>query len=155
MKNDITTPLSGMRTTSPIDRASLQRHSPPHLERESQIASDHDEAQARRRADSAGDALLTPNAILSRLSMTSAEPAKWMRRTFEKHQVPYLHICGQVRATEAQYQLLLERVSCFPAAAVEQRASKVERRKPISTSASRSSVHERVTQMLRRTDART
>lgn len=158
MKNDIATPPNGMRKTSPIDRASLQKHPPPHLGRESKIASDHEEAQAHRPGVSSEDALLTPSDILSRLRMASAEPAKWMRRTFEKHRVPYVHLCGQVRATESQFQQLLDRVSCSPSAEVGRPASttaKVELRKPTSTSASRSSVQERVTQMLRRTDDRT
>ena len=155
MKDEIVMPPGGVRTASPADRVSSQKPAPPHLGHRSQIDADRDEARKHRPAISEGAALLTTNDILSRLSMTSTEPAKWMRRTFEKYRVPYVHLCGQVRATEAQYQLLLERVSCFPAAAVEKTASKVEWRKSVSTSASRSSVHERVTQMLRRTDART
>jgi hypothetical protein len=53
--------------------------------------------------------LLTPRDILARFSMTSTEPTKWMRRIFKKHGVPYVHACGQIRATEEQYQLLLEK----------------------------------------------
>ena len=58
--------------------------------------------------------LLTPRDVLSRLNMNSTDPAKWMRRTFVKHGVPYIHACGKLRATEAQYQLLLEKITCSP-----------------------------------------
>ena len=156
MKDEIVMPPGGVRTASPVDRVSSQKPAPPHLGHRSQIDADRDEARKHRPAISEGAALLTPNDILSRLSMTSAEPAKWMRRTFEKYRVPYVHLCGQVRATEAQYQLLLERVSCFPSAEMERAASTISMaklRKATSTSASTGSVHERVTQMLRRTDS--
>ena len=155
MKDEIVTPRPGrMRTVTPIDHASAQKHSPPHLGREGEIASGPEEAQARRPAVSSRDVLLTPSDILSRLSMTSAEPAKWMRRIFGKHGVPYVQVCGQVHATEAQYQLLLERITYPPAAAVERTASttsEVRLRQATGTSTARNSVQEQVTRMLRRT----
>lgn len=158
MRDEIVRPPAGMRTTSALDRASSQKHARPNLDRRSHMDADREEAQMLRPATTEGAALLTPNDILSRLSMTSAEPAKWMRRTFEKYRVPYVHLCGQVRATEAQYQLLLESVSCSPSAEVGTTVSitpHVKFGKATSASASRGSVHERVTQMLRRTDGQT
>lgn len=157
MRDEREIPADGMLTATPIDAVSL-KHSPRRLGRERKIASDHDGRQAHPSAISGEDGLLTPNDILSRLRMTSAEPAKWMRRTFERHQVPYIHLCGQVRATEAQYQLLLKSVSFSPSTAVGRPASttsKVESPKTTCAAASKRSVHERVTQMLLRTDDRT
>jgi hypothetical protein len=153
MKDKIVAQRGG--SPQPLDRASRQKHSPPHIGRDIKIASDH---PAHRPAVSSENDLLTPSEILSRLSMTSSEPAKWMRRTFEKHQVPYVRLCGQVRATEAQYQLLLERVSCFPSVEAGQPASttfKVGLRKATNAQASSRSVHERVMQMLLQTDGGT
>ena len=158
MKDEIVMPPGGVRTASPVDRVSSQKPAPPHLGHRSEIDADRDEARKHRPAISEGAVLLTPNDILSRLSMTSAEPAKWMRRTFEKYRVPYIHLCGQVRATEAQYQLLLKSVSFSASTAAGRPASttsKVESRKTTCASASKCSVHEQVTQMLLRTDDRT
>jgi hypothetical protein len=53
-----------------------------------------------------GETLLTPKDILARLAMTSTDPAKWMRRTFKKHGVPFVHVGGKLRASEAQFRLL-------------------------------------------------
>ncbi|WP_234703186.1 hypothetical protein [Sphingobium chlorophenolicum] len=105
-------------------------------------------------APSSGERLLTPRDILSRLSMTSAEPTKWMRRIFNKHGVPYVHACGKMRATEEQYQLLLEKITCSPSAPVGRTAftiSEAQSRSATSRSSSKNSVQEQVTQMLRRT----
>ena len=101
-----------------------------------------------------GDDLLTPKDILARLRMKSTDPAKWMRRTFNKHGIPYLHVCGKLRATEEQYRLLLDKITCSPSVAVGRTAfstSVVWSRSATSGSTSRNSVQERVTQMLRRT----
>lgn len=98
--------------------------------------------------------LLTPSDILARLSMTSADPAKWMRRTFKKHGVPYAHVCGKVRATEGQYQMLLERITSSQSVALSGKTSAISEARSLSTtsaSASKSTVQERVTAMLRRT----
>ncbi|WP_255326250.1 hypothetical protein [Sphingobium sp. EM0848] len=86
--------------------------------------------------------------------MTSTEPTKWMRRTFDKYGVPYVHVCGKMRATEAQYQMLLEKITCSPSVAVGRTAftiSEERSRSATSKSSSKNSVQERVTQMLRRT----
>ena len=102
----------------------------------------------------AADTLLTPQDILDRLRMKSAEPAKWMRRTFKKHGVPFMHACGQIRATEAQYRLLLDKITCSQSVPVGRTAfstSVAKSRSATSESTSRNSVQERVTQMLRRT----
>ncbi len=100
------------------------------------------------------DTLLTPQDILDLLGITSAEPAKWMRRTFTKHGVPYMHVCGQVRATQAQYRLLLDKITCSPSVPVGRTAfstSVAKSRSATSGLTSKNSVQERVTQMLRRT----
>ena len=95
--------------------------------------------------------LLTPSDILSRLSITSANPTKWMRRMFVKHGVPYVHACGKVRATEAQYQMLLEKITCSPSAPVGRAAFTLLGERSSSATMSKNSVQERVTQMLHRT----
>ncbi|WP_375196718.1 hypothetical protein [Sphingobium sp.] len=98
--------------------------------------------------------LLTPRDILSRLNMHSTDPAKWMRRTFVKHGVPYIHACGKMRATESQYQLLLEKITCSPSVPVGRTGFTIfeeQSRSATNGSSSRSSVQERVTAMLRRT----
>lgn len=46
------------------------------------------------------DTLLTPHNVLDRFRMTTAEQAKWMRRAFKKHGLPFMHACGQIRPTE-------------------------------------------------------
>jgi hypothetical protein len=111
--------------------------------------------QAPRTSTAAfGASLLTPGDILSRLCMTSADPAKWMRRTFNKHGVPYVHACGKMRATEAQYQLLLEKITCSRPAAAGRTASTIsEVRSSLAASASTSkrTIQGRVTKLLRRT----
>ena len=114
------------------------------------------EARVTHRTLTAGhdEFLLTPRDILSRLSMTSAEPTKWMRRIFDKYGVPYVYACGKMRATEAQYQMLLEKITCSPSVAVGRTAftiSEDQSRSATSGSTSKNSVQERVTQMLRRT----
>lgn len=57
---------------------------------------------AAGRLSVAGEAL-KPEAILARLGIESADPARWLRRTFKKYDVPYLQVAGQVRATEEQF----------------------------------------------------
>lgn len=74
-----------------------------------------------------GDALLKPNDILARLRMKSTDPAKWMRHTFNKHGVPYLRVYGKLRATEEQYRLLLDKITCYPSVAVETTALSTSR----------------------------
>ena len=88
------------------------------------------------------------------LGMTRADPAKWMRRIFTKHGVPYVHACRKMRATEAQYQMLLEKITCSPCAHAGRTAftTSAERSRLVTSgSKSKSSVQERVTQMLRGT----
>lgn len=120
------------------------------------IVSNFDGAQPPSHASTPGFStpLLTPSDILSRLSMTSADPAKWMRRTFVKHGVPYVHACGKMRATEAQYQILLEKITCSPSVPLGRTTFTIfeeQSRSATSSSMSKSSVQERVSQMLRRT----
>ncbi len=144
----------GMQTVSPNPPTSVKNCSTPHLWHEGETVSNLESAQAHLPAASSGAPLLTPSDILSRLSLTSAKPTKWMRRIFGKHHVPYVHVCGQIRATEAQYRLLMERITCSPCGAVERSTSTTSKRRleeASSTSTSRNSVQERVTQMLRRT----
>lgn len=107
----------------------------------------------RASTSASSDSLLSPRDILTRLNITSADPTKWMRRTFKKHGVPYVHTCGKMRATEAQYRLLLERMTCspsVPAAKTASTISDIQSRLATSTSTSKGSVQERVTRMLRR-----
>lgn len=117
-------------------------------------ASDGGRSSPRASTTASGESLLTPRDILTRLNLTSADPAKWMRRTFAKHGVPYVRASGKVRATERQYQMLLEKITYSPFATVGRTAftiSKAQSRSAISASTSKSSVQERVTRMLRHT----
>lgn len=119
-------PTSGMvQIVSPERRTTIVRRSAETAAGERVAVSDSDGGRMSHRAPTAGrsDTLLTPREILSRLKMTSADPTKWMRRTFAKHGVPSVHTCGKMRATEAQYQLLLERITCSPPAAVGRTAT--------------------------------
>ena len=109
---------------------------------------------AGNRLTASSEPLLSPRDILTRLNMASADPAKWMRRTFMKYGVPYVHACGKMRATEAQYLLLLEKITCSPSAAGGKTASNVseiQSRSVTSASTSKNSIQERVKQMLHRT----
>lgn len=119
------------------------------------LDSTFDRAQSSPRVSTQvpGETLLTPRDILIRLNMTSADPTKWMRRTFEKHDVPYVRACGKMRATEGQYQMLLEKITCSPPVLGGKKAtiiSKVQSLSGASESTSKSSIQERVTRMLRR-----
>jgi hypothetical protein len=101
-----------------------------------------------------GETLLTPKDILARLAMTSTDPAKWMRRTFKKHGVPFVHVSGKLRASEAQFRLLMEKITCSPSEPVGRTVFTISEARSLSatrSSTSKSSVQERVTQMLRRT----
>ena len=103
------------------------------------------------------EALLSPDDILNRLKLTSADPTKWMRRTFKKYGVPYVLVCGKVRATQMQYLLLLQRITCSPSA--NSRGKKINKdvaRPPRAGGGSptKSSVEGRVMQMLGRTSPR-
>gem|GEM_PF-5680408 len=101
-----------------------------------------------------GETLLTPKIILARLAITSTDPAKWMRRTFKKHGVPFVHACGKLRATEAQYRLLLDKITCSPSEPVGRTEYTISEARSLSVtrnSTSKNLVQERVTQMLRRT----
>jgi hypothetical protein len=145
-----------MLPASPEHRAPPPQQSAVAMTDSSATISNCDGTRRRHReaAIGTGGSLLTPRDILSRLGMTSADPAKWMRRTFTKLGVPYVHACGKTRATEAQYQLLLEKITCSPSAPVGKTVfiTSVERsRSATSGSRSKSSVQERVTQMLHRT----
>ena len=118
--------------------------------------SDSNEARLPPRLSNAGpgEPLLTPRDIFSRLSMTSADPAKWMRRIFKKHGVLYVRACGKMRATEARYQMLLGMITYSPSVRVGRTAftiSEAQSRTVTGGSTSKNSVQERVTQMLRRT----
>lgn len=100
------------------------------------------------------ESLLSPGDILTRLKITSADSAKWMRRIFKKHGVPYVLVCGKIRATETQYCVLLERITCSPSADTEGDEFRTHDARPHRAeggSPSKSSVDERVTQMLGRT----
>ena len=114
-----------------------------------------DGARAPPLRQSSGDAfILTPRDIAMRLQIKSADPVKWMRRLFKKHDVPFLDVCGHSRATEGQYQTLLEKMTCSPIAPVgrtESSMSADQSRSATNPSRSKSSVQEQVTQMLRRT----
>lgn len=48
------------------------------------------------------DTLLTPQDVLDRFRMTTAEPTKWMRRAFKKLGLPFIHAFGQIRAMETR-----------------------------------------------------
>ena len=98
--------------------------------------------------------LLTPQDIASRMNISSSDPTRWMRRFFAKHGVSYLDVCGKPRATEEQYQLLMDRCTCSPFAPVEKMESTqaVDRVRSVHRkSKSKSSVQELVTEMLHRT----
>jgi hypothetical protein len=103
------------------------------------------------------EALLSPDDILNQLKLTSADPTRWMRRIFRKYGVPYVLVCGKVRATQMQYHLLLDRITCSPS--TNSRGNEIDKdlaRSPRARggSPSKSSVEERVTQMLGRTGPR-
>ena len=98
--------------------------------------------------------LLTPEDILARLSMRSAEPARWMRRIFRQYKIPHVRVAGQMRATEEQFQTLMEKVTCSPSVAVAKTALSIpgaQSRSATNQSSSKSSVQEQVTRMLHRT----
>ena len=101
-----------------------------------------------------GETYLTPQIMLARLAITSTDPAKWMRRTFKKHGVPFVHVGGKLRASEAQFRLLMDKITCSPSEPVGRTAFTISEARSLSAtrgSTSKSSVQERVTQMLRRT----
>lgn len=152
----------GVQQLGAVPRASSEDHAPIPQQSSGSAPGNRDAVTASGRAHSwprafpstPRERLLTPGDILSRLSMTSADPAKWMRRTFEKHGVPYVHACGKIRATEAQYLMLMDKITCSPPVALRKATStKSEARSCSATSASTSkrSVQERVIAMLRRT----
>lgn len=151
------TPTAGETPTGSSERrAATPQRFAKHAVGGRTTISHSDEARVTPRTPSTGhhQPLLTPRDILSRLRMDSTDPAKWMRRTFDKHGVPYVHTCGKMRATEAQYQMLLERITCSQPVAGGRTAfsiSEAQSRSATSGSSSKSSVQERVTAMLRRT----
>lgn len=101
-----------------------------------------------------GETLLSPQTILAWLAMTNTDPAKWMRRTFKKHGVPFVHVSGKLRASEDQFRLLMEKITCSPSKPVGRTRFTIPEARSLSAtrgSTSKSSVQERVTQMLRRT----
>lgn len=81
--------------------------------------------------------------ILARLAMTSTDPAKWMRRTFKRHDVPFVHMGGKLRASEAQFRLLMEKITCSPSEPVGRTAFTISEARSLSAtrgSTSKSSV---------------
>ena len=146
---------TGEMSTAPSEHHGASQHTPsPSAANNSATASNGPRRLLCASVTAPGESLLTARDILTRLSMTSADPAKWMRRIFNKHDVPYLHAGGKVRSTEAQYRLLLERITFFPSVPDNTKASTISEFPPhstVSASTSKSSVQERVTRMLRRT----
>ena len=58
--------------------------------------------------------LLSPDDVMRRLNLKTADAPRYVRRLFEKHGLPWTRVNGNVRATEEQFAQLVERMSCLP-----------------------------------------
>ena len=73
-----------IRTASHKRHGAKPQRSTSHPRVGHNTVSDFEGARVHISATGSSESLLTPSDILSRLRITSADPAKWMRRTFKK-----------------------------------------------------------------------
>src|SRR5918993_864967 len=67
--------------------------------------------------------LLTPEDILARLQVETTDAKRWVSRIFRQHGVPFSRVRGRLRATQGQFDQLVERLSCSACVSAGKRKS--------------------------------
>ena len=60
--------------------------------------------------------LLSPEDVVGRLQVSVANPERWVRRVCRQWAIPFVRIRGRTRLTEAQFAILVDRMTCLPCA---------------------------------------